>query len=632
MVADKTYPSGLRRVGVGTPETFHSSYGSATPDSIEAALQSLGGKADVALEAVEDLTVIAQTLPAGSTATASWSGTAPALTLTLGVPSGPRGLASDGAVQVALSQQAGTAMRAVHADTNAGGILVIGDSKAFGVGLTQQGQRWPVRLLAAIRDRWPVAGGDTGRGLVPAGMPDPYDALDGRPTTTGTVLAVDTAGLGYNTVQLELGATVTWPAMTWTAAGSLYYGYHTHYGANGDLEVLVDNVVVATVSTAAVGEGEPVRASVPITAGTHTVSMRAKSGTAPVRVMYVEHRTASTGWRLYDATRSGLAARHILDRPGAPQGAASFAAAVADLPDVALAVIALGANDMTISAPAQYGEDVAGVAAMVKTGHPRAGVLVVLPAALTDDSGVSDDVQEYHAAARAALADAPDVTVVSEAALIDTRGPNAAAWLVDTVHPSPFGHAGIAGAAADVLGAPTPGEWVLRGTGSPEGAVTAPPTTEYVDVALTTGAVRWRKISGVGNTGWRVAEGDTGWRAIPGTGWLPNSGAGATANIILWRVRRIGNVVHVKSRLRFTATSPASGVPSSGTIPPGWRPALDTVTATLHQWTQPNAPGGQWAPSIVGTTYVFAPVVTSNDLILTTSYLTDDPWPATLPV
>lgn len=171
----------------------------------------------------------------------------------------------------------------------------------------------------------------------------------------------------------------------------------------------------------------------------------------------------------------------------------------------------------------------------------------------------------------------------------------------------------------------------LTGTGFPEGVVAAPPGTEYTDTAGTNGAWRWLKKTGTGTTGWSVIHGDTGWRAIPGTGWLPNSGAGATANITSWRVRRIGNAVHVKSRLRFTAPSAGSGAPSSGTIPPGWRPALDTVTATLHQWTQPNAPGGQWAPSIVGTTYVFAPVVTSNDLILTTSYLTDDPWPATLP-
>lgn len=366
-------------------------------------------------------------------------------------PRGPQGVGADGAVQVAMSQQAGTAMR-VGVNAGTVGLLVIADSKGAGTGLTDYGDRWQDRLLSLLRARFPITGGDTMRGLVPANMTDPYAAMSGRPTTTGTTYPVDTAGLGYNTLQLELGSTVTFPAATWPAASTLPIGYHTHSGANGTLQVLVDGVVQTEIDCSGVGEGEPVRTSIPISAGTHTVSMRPKAGTAPVRVMYAEQRSASTGWHLYDATRPGLAARHVAaGPPGAAQGDESFAAAVAGLPSVRLAVVALGANDMTISTPAQYGSDLRAVVDMVKAGHPTTGVVVVLPAALTDDSAVVDDVQAYHTAARAALVDVPDLSVLAETQLVDTTGPNAGAWLADSVHPNELGHDLISRALAGSL-------------------------------------------------------------------------------------------------------------------------------------------------------------------------------------
>ena len=64
-------------------------------------------------------------------------------------------------------------------------------------------------------------------------------------------------------------------------------------------------------------------------------------------------------------------------------------------------------------------------------------------------------------------------------------------------------------------------EWVesssafeLRGTGMPNGIVTADPGTYYTDTAGTNGAWRWLKTSGTGNTGWTVIHGDTGWRNV----------------------------------------------------------------------------------------------------------------------
>lgn len=54
----------------------------------------------------------------------------------------------------------------------------------------------------------------------------------------------------------------------------------------------------------------------------------------------------------------------------------------------------------------------------------------------------------------------------------------------------------------------------LVGVGFPEGVVTAPVGTEYVDSAATNGAVKWIKATGSGSTGWRVTYGDTGWRTL----------------------------------------------------------------------------------------------------------------------
>lgn len=55
----------------------------------------------------------------------------------------------------------------------------------------------------------------------------------------------------------------------------------------------------------------------------------------------------------------------------------------------------------------------------------------------------------------------------------------------------------------------------IRGTGSPEGRITAEIGTTYVDVNVTNGALKWIKEKGSNNTGWRVLIGDTGWIKLP---------------------------------------------------------------------------------------------------------------------
>ena len=77
----------------------------------------------------------------------------------------------------------------------------------------------------------------------------------------------------------------------------------------------------------------------------------------------------------------------------------------------------------------------------------------------------------------------------------------------------------------------------IRGTGSPEGRITAEIGTTYVDVNATNGALKWIKEKGNGNTGWRVLIGDTGWRTLP----VNNKRGNAKV-----QVRRINDEIVVK--------------------------------------------------------------------------------------
>ena len=83
------------------------------------------------------------------------------------------------------------------------------------------------------------------------------------------------------------------------------------------------------------------------------------------------------------------------------------------------------------------------------------------------------------------------------------------------------------------------GPQILSGTGSPEGVVTAPVGSTWRDTNATTGAVKWIKASGAGNTGWKVEYGDTGWRNISTLIDATWDGAKFTY------VRRVGSNVHL---------------------------------------------------------------------------------------
>lgn len=76
--------------------------------------------------------------------------------------------------------------------------------------------------------------------------------------------------------------------------------------------------------------------------------------------------------------------------------------------------------------------------------------------------------------------------------------------------------------------------WEIHGRGMPNGVVTAPVGTTYVDEAVTNGALKWIKKTGTGNTGWEVLIGDTGWKILPSVSKLGNS---------FVKIRRVNNIV-----------------------------------------------------------------------------------------
>ena len=66
-------------------------------------------------------------------------------------------------------------------------------------------------------------------------------------------------------------------------------------------------------------------------------------------------------------------------------------------------------------------------------------------------------------------------------------------------------------------------QYEIHGTGMPNGKVTAPVGTTYVDTDVTNGALKWIKRRRTDNQGWEVLTGDTGWCTLNIQSKLGNS-------------------------------------------------------------------------------------------------------------
>ena len=185
-------------------------------------------------------------------------------------------------------------------------------------------------------------------------------------------------------------------------------------------------------------------------------------------------------------------------------------------------------------------------------------------------------------------------------------------------------------------------QWEIHGRGMPNGVVTAPVGTTYVDEVVTNGALKWIKKSGTGNTGWEVLIGDTGWKVLPSVSKLGNS---------FVKVRRVNNVVSYQfgglswgwfgivrrggAGYQVQPSDRERNVFILGLqgIPQGYRSESSLIGGIYND---KGTPYGTWYLGGAGDSNMLRfqftdPVPTDRDIgdirVSSISYLTSDPWP-----
>lgn len=187
----------------------------------------------------------------------------------------------------------------------------------------------------------------------------------------------------------------------------------------------------------------------------------------------------------------------------------------------------------------------------------------------------------------------------------------------------------------------------IRGTGSPEGRITAEIGTTYVDVNVTNGALKWIKESGNGNTGWKVLIGDTGWRTLKALSLVTVKNK--TSEV---KIRRVNNLVSLalggldwgffgiirrggKGFVGFQQDTQAL-ILGGGGVPIGFRNEASLVgNLYLNLELAGNWYLGGKSDGDYMVLNFINQIPTTKDItnirFSSISYLTDDPWPITLP-
>lgn len=195
----------------------------------------------------------------------------------------------------------------------------------------------------------------------------------------------------------------------------------------------------------------------------------------------------------------------------------------------------------------------------------------------------------------------------------------------------------------------TPGqvhEYEIHGTGMPNGKVTAPVGTTYVDTAVTNGALKWIKRRGNDNQGWEVLTGDTGWRTLPIVSKLGGSFLKIRRknDTIIYQfgglswgwfgvIRRggAGYQVQGSDRERNCYILGLNGVPQ------GFRSEASLIGGIYND---KGIPYGTWYLGGAGDSNMLRfqfidPVPTDRDIgdirVSLITYLTSEPWPERLP-
>ena len=189
-------------------------------------------------------------------------------------------------------------------------------------------------------------------------------------------------------------------------------------------------------------------------------------------------------------------------------------------------------------------------------------------------------------------------------------------------------------------------EYEIHGTGMPNGKVTAPVGTTYVDTAVTNGALKWIKRSGAGNQGWEVLTGDTGWRTLNIKSKLGNSFLKVRRknDLVTYQfgglswgwfgvIRRggVGYEAQGSDKERNCYILGLSGVPQ------GFRSEASLIGSIYND---KGTPYGTWYLGGYGDSNMLRfqftdPVPTDRDIgdirVSSISYLTSEPWPGVLP-
>lgn len=185
-------------------------------------------------------------------------------------------------------------------------------------------------------------------------------------------------------------------------------------------------------------------------------------------------------------------------------------------------------------------------------------------------------------------------------------------------------------------------QWEIHGRGMPNGVVTAPVGTTYVDEAVTNGALKWIKKSGTSNVGWDVLIGDTGWKIIPSVSKLGGSYV---------KIRRVNNVVSyqfgglswgwfgvIRRGGAGYQAQPSDRerncfILGLGGVPQGFRSEASLIGGIYND---KGTPYGTWYLGGAGDGNMLRfqftdPVPTDRDIgdirVSSISYLTSDPWP-----
>lgn len=194
--------------------------------------------------------------------------------------------------------------------------------------------------------------------------------------------------------------------------------------------------------------------------------------------------------------------------------------------------------------------------------------------------------------------------------------------------------------------APQANEYEIHGTGMPNGKVTAPVGTTYVDTAATNGALKWIKRTGADNQGWEVLTGDTGWRTLTINSKLDSS---------YLKVRRKNDTVMYQfGGLRYgwfgivRRGGPGYSIQPSDRernvfilglhqVPQGFRSEFSLIGGIYND---KGTPYGTWYLGGTGDGNMIRfqfidPVPTDRDIgdirVSSIMYLTTDPWPTRLP-